>query len=145
MATSDKYTLVKVADFGLSKRINPNSGLISQCGTQHYLAPEVQNALKYTNKVDIWSLGIILYNCFSGNNPFNKPFTNYNIEDSFKKHEKQLSNVSEEAKNIIREMLKLNAADRPSVRILLTQRNWLLENHLIVQRAIETMNKIKNK
>lgn len=63
------YCLVKLADFGLSKIVTENTHLKTFCGSLAYLAPEVfvnykqfSNRLyAYTNKVDSWSFGVILY------------------------------------------------------------------------------------
>jgi len=61
---------VKLADFGLSKKITENTHLRTFCGSLAYLAPEVflnkkndtqSHIKKYTNKVDSWSFGVILY------------------------------------------------------------------------------------
>jgi serine/threonine-protein kinase Chk2 len=65
LLSSDEHeTLVKVSDFGLSKFVNSQSVLKTMCGTPLYVAPEVLQTKglgSYTNKVDIWSLGVILY------------------------------------------------------------------------------------
>ena len=62
---------VKIGDFGISKRILEDSGtsLHTVIGTRPYCAPEVLGYLKeyqqtsvYSNKVDIWSLGCVLFN-----------------------------------------------------------------------------------
>jgi len=57
-----------LADFGLSKKITDNTHLKTFCGSLAYLAPEVFINSKqynqryiYTNKVDSWSFGVILY------------------------------------------------------------------------------------
>lgn len=51
---------IKLADFGLSKaQVN----LTTICGTPTYLAPEVWSGKKYTPVVDIWSLGVVAFEC----------------------------------------------------------------------------------
>jgi serine/threonine/tyrosine protein kinase RAD53 len=57
--------MVKVADFGLAKIVEDGTMLRSMVGTPQYLAPEVVMQSKhkpgYENKVDSWSIGIIVY------------------------------------------------------------------------------------
>ncbi|KAL8325275.1 hypothetical protein RB597_008510 [Gaeumannomyces tritici] len=47
---------VKLADFDLASKL---SDLDGNCGTPFYAAPEITSSTSYTNKVDIWSLGIL--------------------------------------------------------------------------------------
>jgi len=39
-------------------------------GTPLYMAPELVKQQKYTEKVDVWSLGVIVYQLLSGITPF---------------------------------------------------------------------------
>ena len=39
-------------------------------GTPLYLAPEIVREIKYTEKVDIWSFGCIIYELFTGRTPY---------------------------------------------------------------------------
>ena len=48
---------IKLADFGLA---NDRPDLKTICGTKQYIAPEVYLGSKYTTKVDLWSLGVIV-------------------------------------------------------------------------------------
>ncbi|XP_026479442.1 LOW QUALITY PROTEIN: ovarian-specific serine/threonine-protein kinase Lok-like [Ctenocephalides felis] len=54
-------SIVKLSDFGLSKIVEGNTVLQTECGTAWYVAPEVilKNYKTYTEKVDVWSLGVI--------------------------------------------------------------------------------------
>lgn len=129
LLTTDTHTLVKVSDFGLSKFVNTNSFLQTQCGTRWYAAPEVRSA-RYTNKVDIWSLGVVLFNCFTGGYPFNdRNESDINFDDG------RWDEVSENGKKIVFEMLTIDPNKRPSANELLTQRNWLSKTDQDVQRA----------
>ncbi len=49
---------IKLSDFGLSRVSND---LTTYCGTALYLAPEVYKSEKYTPVVDIWSLGVVIF------------------------------------------------------------------------------------
>lgn len=137
LATTDSYTLVKVSDFGLSKRITSNAFMQTQCGTIGYLAPEVRTA-RYTNKVDMWSLGVILYNCLTGRHPFSDLGESDNQFELDFSHS-EMKNVSNLGKNILRETLLINAEQRPSTHELLTQRDWLSKLDKNVQKALEFM------
>ena len=64
---------IKIGDFGISKQLNNTQFAKTQCGTPIYMAPEILRGEKYNNKVDIWSLGTIIYelctsNIYFGNN-----------------------------------------------------------------------------
>jgi serine/threonine protein kinase len=63
--------VVKVGDYGLSKFISCSrrSGHTESIGTVHYMAPEVANG-RYGKEIDVYALGIILYEMLTGNVPF---------------------------------------------------------------------------
>ncbi|XP_067002932.2 ovarian-specific serine/threonine-protein kinase Lok isoform X2 [Anabrus simplex] len=71
LVSSSPHTLIKVTDFGLAKDQNLHSDMTTCAGTEVYVAPEVMVSSPYTNKVDIWSMGVILYYSLSGTLPFN--------------------------------------------------------------------------
>jgi len=59
---------VKVGDFGLS-RIG-NTGTMTACGTPCWTAPEVLRNQPYSEKADIYSLGIVFWECTTREDPF---------------------------------------------------------------------------
>jgi serine/threonine-protein kinase HSL1 (negative regulator of Swe1 kinase) len=63
---------VKIADFGMAAlHQSPDHKLKTSCGSPHYAAPEIIRGANYRgDKVDIWSLGVILYATLAGRLPF---------------------------------------------------------------------------
>ena len=52
---------IKLADFGFARFFEEEILLQSYCGTPITMAPEILKRLKYTDKCDVWSFGVILY------------------------------------------------------------------------------------
>lgn len=68
MFNKDGYLLL--ADFGLATKVENNKLAKSFCGTAEYLAPEMLQNLGHDHTVDIWTLGILLYEMLVGIPPF---------------------------------------------------------------------------
>lgn len=125
---------LKIIDFGLSREEQPNKGqteMRTLCGTLDYLAPELVTSNKsYNNKVDIWSIGVIIYTLMSGGMPF------YDKRDSRVVElirrgvvtfpSRQWCGVSVEAKQFIRELLCYDPEERPTAAKAL-QHPWLMQ------------------
>lgn len=60
---------IRIIDFGLSREI-PKGDFKTKCGSPQYSAPEIYSEATYTESVDVWSAGIILYYMVTGFFPF---------------------------------------------------------------------------
>ncbi|CAM9499846.1 unnamed protein product [Chrysoparadoxa australica] len=63
----------KICDFGLSRHYqeNPaNSKLMTFCGTPYWTAPEIIRQESYTEKADVYSFAIVMWEVFSGKEPY---------------------------------------------------------------------------
>uniref|UniRef100_A0A0D9Z561 Protein kinase domain-containing protein n=1 Tax=Oryza glumipatula TaxID=40148 RepID=A0A0D9Z561_9ORYZ len=70
LVANNENSLLKIADFGFAKFLEPSSLAETLCGSPLYMAPEVMQAQKYDAKADLWSVGIILYQLVTGSPPF---------------------------------------------------------------------------
>ena len=69
--TKTKYIL-KLSDYGLSKQLESLSKMCNtHAGTLLTMAPEIINDEEYNYKCDLWSLGIIIYQMFFKQYPYN--------------------------------------------------------------------------
>jgi len=107
--------LIKIIDFGLSCQFEAGQVLTTKAGTPYYVAPQVL-AGKYDQLSDMWSVGVIMYVMLCGYPPF---FGETDAEvlakvrlGNFSFNAADWKNVSEDAKNLIRMLLKMNPRDR---------------------------------
>lgn len=122
---------VKITDFGLSKIMPEDSmescmDLTSQgAGTYWYLPPECfvvgKTPPKISSKVDVWSVGIIFYQCLYGKKPFGHNLSQATILEQntiIKATNIEFPSkpaVSNDAKNFIRKCLTYRKEDRTDV------------------------------
>ena len=80
----DKFGNYKVGDFGASKRmetIHPTH-MMTGIGTISYMAPEIFAGRSYNNTVDIYALGLVLYQLLNnGRMPFLPAYGQYTVQD----------------------------------------------------------------
>ncbi|KAL1174158.1 hypothetical protein V6Z11_A05G458300 [Gossypium hirsutum] len=64
-------SVVKLCDFGFARAMSTNTVVLRSIkGTPLYMAPELVREQPYNHTVDLWSLGVILYELFVGQPPF---------------------------------------------------------------------------
>jgi serine/threonine protein kinase len=126
---------VKLADFGLSKRLTSNTGYNTRTGTQAYMAPEILNFLNpselrsgYTDAVDIWSAGCIVYRLITGVVPFplSTSLMKYCEDKSLFPYDALFdSGIKSEGSRFLRQLLVTKPSTRPSATQALNH-NWIL-------------------
>ncbi|KFZ03453.1 hypothetical protein V502_10934 [Pseudogymnoascus sp. VKM F-4520 (FW-2644)] len=101
---------LKIADFGWSVHA-PSNRRKTMCGTMDYLAPEIVNHYTYNAAVDLWSLGVLMYEFLVGEAPFeDTPVLTYK---RIVRCEMSVPDfVSPEAKDLINSLLVVNPEKR---------------------------------
>ena len=62
---------VKLCDFGFARAMSKETVMVTSIkGTPLYMAPELVQEQPYNETADLWSLGVILYELFTGQPPF---------------------------------------------------------------------------
>ncbi|KAF9471697.1 kinase-like protein [Pholiota conissans] len=119
--------LVKIADFGLSKKSKPDKSYKHHtiCGTVKYIAPEVVGNGLYDDRVDCYSVGVIIYFLLTSCNPYQPHLNKFKDEEGESlliKHVEervldtsllQRKDISENARNIVSCLL----SDSPDRRL----------------------------
>ncbi|KFY09061.1 hypothetical protein V492_05657 [Pseudogymnoascus sp. VKM F-4246] len=101
---------LKIADFGWSVHA-PSNRRTTMCGTMDYLAPEIVNHYTYNTAVDLWSLGVLMYELLVGEAPFeDTPVLTY--KRIVRRDMTVPSFVSPEAKDLINSLLVVNPEKR---------------------------------
>ncbi|KAL3527998.1 hypothetical protein ACH5RR_012654 [Cinchona calisaya] len=70
LSSSGNDPVLKIADFGLSRILQPHEFSETVCGSPLYMAPEILQFQRYNEKVDMWSIGAILFELLNGYPPF---------------------------------------------------------------------------
>jgi len=124
----DKHENVKLVDFGFTREYEGRTSYLQTwCGTVCYSAPEMIRGEKYAGeKVDVWSLGIILYALLCGELPFDEDDENTTKSRILKEDPKYPDHMPEQAKDLLTKLLSKRPLLRPSLADVL-QHPWLSE------------------
>ena len=110
----DDKGYLRLADFGMAKKLKENEKAMSFCGTPEYLAPEVISMEGHDKSADWWSFGILLFEMLCGLPPFyveNLDKMYELIKNAPVRFPKRV-NLKEETKDIIRKLLEKNPKER---------------------------------
>ncbi|KAI2808008.1 Serine/threonine-protein kinase ulk3 [Blomia tropicalis] len=65
-----RNVVLKIADFGFAQHLSDEEISTSFRGSPLYMAPEILLGHEYDARVDLWSIGVILYQCLFGHTPY---------------------------------------------------------------------------
>ena len=138
----EEKTQVVLIDFGISGFSNGNSKEIVQAGTTRYLPPEMASGKTFLSnpKLDVWALGIILYQMVQGQFPFEGKNENEVVQSIIKsplRFRKRIK-ISSSCKELIEGMLEKNAKFRIGMDSELFD-NWFDANTECAIRSVHSM------
>jgi serine/threonine protein kinase len=117
---------VRITDFGLSIRLNgmPNGCATDVVGTPKYMAPQAIKGEPYGYEVDVWGLGVLLYELLSGTHPFEhedeKQQNALITSGRWNFHHPNWKDVSEEARELVSIMLVVEPKQRATLETINT-------------------------
>ncbi|POR34964.1 Putative serine/threonine-protein kinase [Tolypocladium paradoxum] len=132
----DRHENVKLVDFGFTREYEGRTNYLQTfCGTICYAAPEMLRGEKYAGeKVDVWSLGIILYALLCGELPFDDDDDNVTRTTILSEEPPYPEHLPAEAVPLLKSLLSKRPFPRPSLQDILA--HPFLAEHAPAQQAI---------
>lgn len=120
-----KDSRLKLIDFGFAKDWDPNTLMQAACGSISYVSPCILKGA-YTNKCDLWSLGVIVFMLLGGYPPFhvankNTPagrnaFLELIKKGTYDMRPSRWNHISPEAKDFVKRLLTVEPNHRMSAQ-----------------------------
>ncbi|XP_071792535.1 protein Obscurin-like isoform X2 [Asterias amurensis] len=126
-------TRIKLIDFGMARKLDPDEAVKVMFGTPEFVAPEVVNYESIGFPTDMWSLGVICYVLLSGLSPFMgdtdaETLTNVTLGE-WDFEDEAFDDVSDDAKDFIARLLVKNKDSRRTITQCL-EHPWLARKTL---------------
>ena len=120
---------LRISDFCICKRLEPNETTNEIVGTLGYMAPEVLMGKYYSFSADIWGIGVITYLLLTGYLPFDdeeedKEVIRKTLFESIPFYNYSWKNISSKAKEFVKKILKKDKEERITIEQILSD-PWL--------------------
>jgi len=111
---------LKLIDFGFARVWDPSKFMMTACGSAEYVSPDVLLGDGYTDKADLWSIGVIVWMLLTGYPPFHGQ--KQDLMSKIKSgrpdysHQSRWKHVSQDAKDCIAQLLRKDPNERLSAK-----------------------------
>ena len=131
----------KLCDFGWCRNLEENETRETFCGTYEYMAPEIVREEKYNKEIDVWALGVLLYEMLHGYSPFRAKHRKYeneyfeifsNIDNLDYSIDKKMS---KDCENIIKVLLESDQNKRIGCKDIFIQ-DWVKKYEKDIKKEI---------
>uniref|UniRef100_T1IRI8 non-specific serine/threonine protein kinase n=1 Tax=Strigamia maritima TaxID=126957 RepID=T1IRI8_STRMM len=146
-------SILKLTDFGFAKKESLSNSLQTPCYTPYFVAPEILGTGKYNKSCDMWSLGVIIYLLLCGFPPFYSSKRGLAISPGMKNRIRncqyyfptlEWKYVSEDAKDLIRGLLKVDPSQRFTIEDVLNNK-WIARYTNVAQTPLYSHNVFNGK
>ena len=106
---------IKLGDFGFCKPMNNYDFSQTMVGSPIYMAPEILKSQSYTSKVDVWSLGVVLFEMLFGKCPYEEktiPKLIALFETQGLKIPRDINPISQNTETLLRKFLIIDPVKR---------------------------------
>ncbi|CCH59225.1 hypothetical protein TBLA_0B03860 [Henningerozyma blattae CBS 6284] len=142
----DKVGNAKLTDFGFTRECASKNILETICGTTVYMAPELIKRERYDGfKIDVWSLGVILYTLLNGFMPFDEEQqknTEWKIVNEMPSFDSTL--LGPDAVDLLSKLLAKDPIDRPSMKEVLEHPYLQPYGNVMLEQADNILYKQRN-
>ena len=136
----DKEYNIKLCDYGWATYFTPGKFLTVYCGTPEYVSPEMLKKYPYNEKVDIWGIGVLIFELVFGYAPFASNFNEdryNNIKAGKINWPNNLNDEYNDLKDLISKILKVNPNERVSLEDI-ENHIWLKDTYLKMKKNKQT-------
>ena len=141
----DKDNNIKLCDYGWASYLTKDQFCKVYCGTPEYVSPEMVKKYPYNEKVDIWGIGVLIFELLFGYPPFSSNFN----EDRYNNIKEGKINwpqeiIDKDAKDLIGKILKINPNERLSLEEI-EKHPWLISTYNKMKEDKQTNDTFENK
>ena len=117
--TNDEKTKFRVllSDYGISNQLySLTKKFTTRAGSVVTMAPEILSGKNYTNKCDLWSIGVIIYQLYCKKNPYSGSMET-NVQEDIKKKGQSILDFIPVKDKLLKDLLSKILVENPEERI----------------------------